>query len=244
MALQVAREAIVLLKNQDALLPLNRSTVHKIAVFGPIAVNTPMLGWGSGRFASFHHVDFLDGIRTVAGKSIAVTYTPFPTTDVSSARNADAAIVCVGRHEAEGYDCSFDLPAEDIKLISAVCAANPHTIVVNQSGAAVEMATWISKPAAILQSWFIGQEGGTAPGEIVFGAVNPSGHLPVTFERRLEDYPALSGTPATYPGILQPGQPYPKVDYYGRHLRRLPRDGQSGAAAAFPFRLRTLLYDL
>ena len=75
-ALNVAREAVVLLKNQDRVLPINRSKCRKIAVFGSRAVKTPILGYGSGSFAPLHQIDFLDGIRKAAGSQIAVQYVP------------------------------------------------------------------------------------------------------------------------------------------------------------------------
>jgi beta-glucosidase len=244
LALDVAREAIVLLKNQDGTLPLHRSAIHKIAVFGGIAVQTPILGWGSGLFHAFHQVDFLDGIRKAAGAGIDVSYTPTAApqqegdatpTEVSAAKGADFAIVCVGRHEREGADTTFAVAPDQARLINDVCAANPHTIVVVQSGAGMEMASWLSESLAVLESWFAGQEGGTALGEILFGDVNPSGHLPVTFERRLEDYPCMANAPATYPGVKAPGEAYPKVAYSEGIFVGYRGTDQAGRTPLFPF---------
>jgi beta-glucosidase len=97
------------------------------------------------------------------------------------------------------------------------------------------MASWISKSPAVLESWFDGQEGGTALGEILFGDVNPSGHLPVTFERRLEDYPCMANTPATYPGVRAPGDDYPKVQYSEGIFVGYRGTDKAGRDPLFPF---------
>lgn len=115
------------------------------------------------------------------------------------AKNSDVAIVVVGlsnRIESEGFDRqSLDLPREQIDLITSVVKANPKTIVVLQSGAPVLMDTWVAQIPALLQSWYPGQEGGNAIADIVFGDVNPSGKLPVSWLKRWEDSPAYGNYP-------------------------------------------------
>jgi hypothetical protein len=103
-----------------------------------------------------------------------------------------AVVVAVGfdhTMEAEGADRTFRLPAGQDELIREVAAANRNTVVVLTSGGGVDMNGWLGRVPALIQAWYPGQEGGTALAEILFGDVNPSGHLPATFERRWEDNP-------------------------------------------------------
>ncbi len=114
---------------------------------------------------------------------------------VALAAKADLVLLAVGfdpQTESEGWDRTFALPPGQDELIERVGAANPKTIVVVTSGGGTDMSRWIDRVPAVLQAWYSGQEGGTALAEILFGEVNPSGHLPATFERRLEDNPAYA----------------------------------------------------
>ncbi|MEE4539924.1 MAG: glycoside hydrolase family 3 C-terminal domain-containing protein [Erythrobacter sp.] len=126
---------------------------------------------------------------------------PAPDRDaaIAAARNADVALVFVGpgtTAETEGMDrTSMRLPGEQNALVEAVVAANPNTVVLVNSGGPVEMP-WADKVKAILQCWLPGQEGGRAIADVLTGAVNPSGKLPVTFPRRYEDNPTF----LHYPG--------------------------------------------
>jgi len=109
-----------------------------------------------------------------------------------AASQADAVIVAVGfssASEAEDWDRTFQLPAGQDELIRRVCAVNPRCVVIVTSGGAVDTAGWLAQTPGLLQSWYLGQEGGTALAKVLFGSVNPSGHLPATFERRWEDNP-------------------------------------------------------
>jgi beta-glucosidase len=118
---------------------------------------------------------------------------------------ADVIVIAAGfddSTESEGADRSFRLPPGQDELIATMLAANTNTIVVMTAGGAVDMNAWIDDVPALLQAWYPGEEGGTAIAEILFGAVNPSGRLPATFERRLEDNPSY----ASYyprPGTLE-----------------------------------------
>lgn len=108
------------------------------------------------------------------------------------AAHADAVVLAVGfdpETESEGADRTFALPPGQEQLIQEIAAANKNTIVVITAGGAVDMSSWLDHVPAVLQAWYPGQEGGAALAEIVFGAVNPSGRLPVSFERRPEDNP-------------------------------------------------------
>lgn len=120
---------------------------------------------------------------------------------INLAKNAEAAILFVGLSnnlESEGIDRdSFELPADELNLIKAVAAVNPNTIVVMNSGNPVPMGTWIKQVKAVVQVWYAGQEGGHAIADVLTGAVNPSGKLPVTFMKRWEDSPAYGNYPGT-----------------------------------------------
>ncbi|HEX8500079.1 MAG TPA: glycoside hydrolase family 3 C-terminal domain-containing protein [Pyrinomonadaceae bacterium] len=120
------------------------------------------------------------------------------------AAKADAVVVAAGfdhETESEGADRTFALPPGQDELIVAMAEANANTIVALTSGGGVDMGAWVERVPAVVQTWYAGQEGGTALAEILLGDVNPSGRLPVTFERRREDnpthasyYPAAAGT--------------------------------------------------
>jgi beta-glucosidase len=108
------------------------------------------------------------------------------------AASADVVVVAAGfdsESEAESADRTFRLPLGQDELIKEMAAANKNTIVVMTSGGSVDMNAWLDRVPALVQAWYPGQEGGTALAEILFGDVNPSGRLPVTFERRWEDNP-------------------------------------------------------
>jgi beta-glucosidase len=109
------------------------------------------------------------------------------------ARQADAVILAVGfdpQSESEGADRTFRLPPGQDQLIERIAALNKRTVVVVTSGGAVDATRWIDRVPALLESWFAGQEGGTAVANILFGDVNPSGRLPISWDRRWEDNPA------------------------------------------------------
>jgi beta-glucosidase len=126
--------------------------------------------------------------------------------------SADAVIVCAGfsgQSESEGFDRTFELPWGQDLLIQAIEAANPHTIVTVTSGGAVDMRPWLDHAAAVIETWYPGQEGGTALAEILFGARSPEGRLPVTFDRSWEENPAHD----YYEPVLDPITGVPTVRY-------------------------------
>ncbi len=190
-ALTAAREGIVLLKNEGNLLPLDRSKVKSILVIGPNAHPAVTGGGGSSRVHPFRSVSALEGLTQIAGSSVKVFYeNGLNPASLAFAAKTDAAVVVVGfkpSTETEGSDRPFALAPEEERLIGEVGKLNPHTVVVINAGGNVSMANWIDSAAALLHSWYLGQEGGTALAEVIFGDVNPSGKLPVSFEKRWED---------------------------------------------------------
>jgi beta-glucosidase len=214
-ALQVAEEGTVLLKNSGSLLPLSASSVGSIAVIGTNAnpglsdqnctygspQNVyPYSGGGSAcANASTAPVSPLAGIQAAApGATVTYNSGSSQSSAVAAAEAANVAIVFGGYDETEGSDLSsIDLGTTEDNLISAVAAANPHTIVVLNSGSAVTMP-WLSSVAGVVEAWYPGQEDGTALANILFGSYDPSGHLPVTFPTSLSQVPA--STAQEFPG--------------------------------------------
>ena len=114
---------------------------------------------------------------------------------IDMAKKADAVIVAVGYNadiETEGADREFQLPPGQDELIEKIAAANPNTVVTVTAGGSVDASRWIDRVAALLQNWYPGEEGGTALAEVLFGDVNPSGRLPISWEKSLKDNPSFA----------------------------------------------------
>jgi len=204
-ARETAQQGMVLLKN-SGVLPLNAGVIHSIAVCGSVAsVNPIWVGGGSAQVYLPYYDDPLKAISNRAGAGITVTYSQgddgtgnMINQAVQAAQTADVAIVCVGQQTGEGTDrANLSLPADQDQLVSSVATANPQTIVVLYEGAGTLMP-WNAQVAATLVAWYPGQENGTALASILFGDVNPSGKLPVTFPAASNQVPA--NTPAQFPG--------------------------------------------
>ena len=123
---------------------------------------------------------------------------------IDLAKKADAVIVAVGYNadiETEGADREFGLPPGQVELIEKIAAANPNTIVTVTAGGSVDASEWVDKVAGLLQNWYPGQEGGTALAEVLFGDVDPSGRLPISWETHLKDNPSYAWYYPT-PGTL------------------------------------------
>jgi beta-glucosidase len=143
----------------------------------------------------------VDGIRQRAGQGVTVTSSDGADAAAAAtlAGTADVAVVIVGDVEKEGSDRpNLSLTGNQDDLVRSVVAANPRTIVVLNSGAPVLMP-WVNEVPAILQAWYPGEEDGNALAALLFGDVNPSGKLPVTFPRAETQTPV--STPERYPGI-------------------------------------------
>ncbi len=220
-AQRVAEHGIVLLKNGSGQLPLKASRVKAIAVIGSHADAGVLSGRGSDqvdaaggnavpppnrvgasggsetRPAVWHPSSPLKAIRAKAPNA-KVDYDS--GTDIAAAVKqavvSDVAIVFVNQHTTEGRDVpNLALPDSQDQLVSQVAAANPHTIVVLETGGPVLMP-WIDKVGAVLEAWYPGIRGGEAIANILFGDVNPSAKLPVTFPKSEADTPHYA-TPKT-----------------------------------------------
>jgi len=120
-----------------------------------------------------------------------------------SIRGYDAVVVCVGfdnGNEGEGIDRTFELPDAQDDLINGIVDKNPRTIVILSSGGNVDMHRWLGKVPALLHAWYPGQEGGNAIAKILFGDIDPSGKLPVSFEANQSDNPAFKSYPSDSTG--------------------------------------------
>ena len=237
---QIAEAGMVLLQNKPGvlplnttkILPLNAASLHHIAVIGPYAGAAMTGGGGSSQVKPIYTVTPVTGIQNRVGPTVTVSYNDGSTisTAVSLAQTADAAIVMVGDSETEGVDNSISLSGTQDSLVQSIAAANRNTIVVMKSGTAILMP-WASTVPAILQAWYPGEEDGNAVAAVLFGDVNPSGKLPLTFPLQLSDLPANAA--AQYPGVLINGVPtatYSEGVFVGyRHY------DQANIAPLFPF---------
>jgi beta-glucosidase len=185
-ARKIAEEGIVLLKNENNLLPLNIKDVRKIAIIGPNREKEMAMGGGSSQVLPPYEVTPLKGMEDKCKGKIKI---------INSPSEADAVIIFAGLSHENGMDAefvdreSFELPAEQIELIKKTANENPKTIVVLIS-CIVGMNDWVEKIPVIMQAWYPGMEGGHAIANLLFGDVNPSGKLPVTIPKELSDSPA------------------------------------------------------
>jgi beta-glucosidase len=220
LALKVAEESIVLLKN-NGVLPLNRDNTRRIAVIGENADSIPVL-LGNYNGTPARPVTILDGIKAVAGPGIQVTYSPgcplaldkdnanAPTPEmraqaIAYAKAADVVIYVGGiTAQLEGEESKkandyigfyggdrtrIELPAVQTELLKALHATGKPVVFVNCSGSAIAMPWEKRHLPAIVQTWYPGEQGGRAVGEVLFGGVNPAGRLPVTFYKSTADLP-------------------------------------------------------
>jgi beta-glucosidase len=211
-ALRVAEQGIVLLKNDQGLLPL-AATANRIAVIGGHADGGVLSGAGSsqvipaggpaavvpvggeGMLAPLRKMVFapsspLKAIRAAApAAQVKFDDGRYVSSAVAAAKWADIVIVFANQWSIEGDDLpDMTLPSGQDALIAAVAAANPKTIVVLQTGGPVAMP-WLAQTPAVIEAWYPGQRGGEAIANILFGKTNPSGHLPITFPKSPDQLP-------------------------------------------------------
>jgi beta-glucosidase len=207
-AQNVAQLGTVLLKNTGSILPVSTATTKSIAVIGADGTTDPeTAGTGSSSVTAASVVSPLSGIIARAGSGATVTsYSGAdPTQAAAAAAKAQVAIVFASYSEGEGSDLtSISLPNNQDAMIEAVAAANPNTIVVLNTGGPVLMP-WLSSVRGVLEAWYPGQDDGTAIASVLFGDIDPSGHLPETFPTSLSEIPTAS--PSQFPGVAG------KVDY-------------------------------
>jgi beta-glucosidase len=206
LARRIAAEGMVLLKN-DGLLPLEGH--DHIAVIGRSAQEAHFQGGGSSHINPTR-VDVPFTEQQALAKDVEFSYADgYPSDEtfrqdmideaVGLAETADVALLYIAlptSKESEGYDRpDLDLTEQQIALIKAVAAVQPQTVVILNNGAPVAMSAWIDDVAAVLEAWMMGQAGGGAIADILFGRVNPSGKLAETFPLKLSDTPAYINWP-------------------------------------------------
>lgn len=224
-ALNVAQEGTVLLKNEKNFFPITKDRYKKIAVIGENAVKKLSQGGGSSELKPQVEISPLQGIIDKYGKDRVVFSLGYASGNpdysrelpspynadslvaaaVATAQAADVVIFVGGLNKNFQQDCegddrrSMDLPFGQNELITKLLEVNKNLGIVIISGNAVSMP-WINKVNGLIQSWYLGSQGGTATANIISGAVNPSGKLPFTIARKLEDYGAHSFGEIAYPG--------------------------------------------
>ena len=227
-AQKIAEQSTVLLKNDHAVLPLEASKIHSIAVIGPHADVGMISGGGSAQVdppggnaimppgkGQTHWQDKIwfptSPLRAIRAKAPGATVQfdsgADPAAAAALARNSDVAIIFAYQWESEGMDLdSLSLPENQDDLIAKVAAANPHTVVVIESGSPVTMP-WADQVAGILEAWFAGSRGAEAVASVIFGDVNPSAKLPITFPKSEADLP--------HPTIVKPPKATRDADSQG-----------------------------
>lgn len=241
-------------KKGPALLPLDASKYRKILVVGENATRELTVGGGSSELKVKKEVSPLAGLKALYGDQIVyaqgyesgrpsydfVDRIPAGTIDslraeaVDKAREADLVIFVGGLNKNHLQDCeaadriSYSLPFGQDKLIEELLAVNPKMVMVLVSGNAVEMP-WVDRVPAIVQAWYLGSEAGNALANVLSGKVNPSGKLPFSFPRKLEDNAAISFGTESYPGdsINQVYKEDILVGYRWHDTKKIP--------ALFPF---------
>jgi len=251
LALKIARESIVLLKNDSDILPLDKN-IKKIAVIGPNA-DIPRMGGYSGYGVKI--VTPLEGIKNKVSKSTEVYYAQgceligdskkgFEEA-IKIAEKCDVAILFMGDSvpETQGEQRdrhNLDLPGVQEDLIKAICATGIPVIVVLINGSAITMTKWINDVKAVLEAWYPGEEGGNAIADVLFGDYTPGGKLTITFPKhvgqlplyynhrptgRVDDYCDLRGRQALFE--FGYGLSYTKFKYSNLRLskEKVPIDG-------------------
>ncbi len=207
LARAAATECAVLLKNDGGLLPLSPTGTDSLAVIGEFARTPRYQGAGSSQVNPTELLTALDEItrlaerpvRFAAGYGIEAEQPGLFEEAVALAADSAQVVLFVGlppSYESEGWDRdSIDLPAEQIRLIRAVAGANPNLAVVLSNGSAVAVADWQDRVPALLEAWLLGQAGGGAIADLLFGRAAPSGRLAETIPLRLQDNPSYGNFP-------------------------------------------------
>jgi beta-glucosidase len=224
-ARKIAEEGIVLLKNEGHILPVPAGKYKRIAVIGENATRSVTIGGGSSSLKVQYEVSPLQGLIAKYGKEnivysqgyfsgrVSRNKVKHPSVDadslmaaaVETAKDADVVLYFGGLNknlfqDSEGSDRkSYELPFGQDQLIEALLKVNKKVAVILISGNAVAMP-WVSRVPAIVQNWYLGSEAGNAIAAVLSGEVNPSGKLPFSFPKKLEDNGAISFGKLSFPG--------------------------------------------
>ena len=208
---KVAEESVVLLKNEKGLLPITKEKYKKVAVIGAFAREPRYQGGGCTLVNPIRISRPYEEMEKLAGKNIELTYAKgYELKDETSdeliheaeeaAREADIAVIFGGlwvAYDREGFDRKhLEIDSSHIRLIEAVSRVQKRVVVVLSNGDAVVMSPWLDHVGAVVEQFLVGETVGEALARVLFGEVNPSGKLPVTFPKRLEGtsaYPYFPG---------------------------------------------------
>jgi beta-glucosidase len=225
LALRVAQEALVLLKNEGGILPLEKKKIKRVLVVGPLGEAVNLGGYSTGK--PKFYVNAVAGIQAELGAGASVTFQPGCTVlggsqeqmqaAVAAANEADVVIAVVGHTRAqvgENHDRdSLDLPGRQEQLVEAMQATGKPLVVVLNNGAPFALPWMHDHVPAVIESWYLGQSYGTALAQVLFGDVNPSGKLSVSFPVSLGQSPSYYNHPVlTGPILYDPAKedfPYP-----------------------------------
>lgn len=245
LAQEVAEKSMVLLKNDQQLLPLNVSSVRRIAVIGELATEHNLGDHGSSRVSPPAVVTILDGLQQYTAKHASGMEIVFHdgknlTQACQLARDSEVVIIVAGyRHNDEGENLasnhkpggthkpaiggdrmSLSLHAHEIEMIRAVAVVNANSVVTLIGGSAIVTSEWDEQVRAILMAWYPGMEGGHAFSRILFGEVNPSGRLPFSVPKSQQD--------------LVPFEPFAETAHYG-YFHGYTHLDKRNIPAAYPF---------
>ncbi|MBN1215661.1 MAG: glycoside hydrolase family 3 C-terminal domain-containing protein [Candidatus Lokiarchaeota archaeon] len=204
LAREIAIESMVLLKNENDILPLDLNEIKKIAILGDFAKNPRYQGAGSSNITSTQLDIPYDCLKNEIGHRIEIKYSQGYNSDtiddkliieaVDIAKHSDVAIIFAGlppSYESEGIDREhINLPPSHNHLIEEICKVQKKTVVILLNGSCVAMP-WIDLPSAIIEAWLLGQACGSAIVDILLGKINPSGKLSETFPIVLEENPSF-----------------------------------------------------
>ncbi|MFX1516398.1 MAG: beta-glucosidase [Promethearchaeota archaeon] len=211
LAQQIAEESIVLLRNENQTLPLNLDSISKVAILGPNAkkVFGKRLHGGSSAAVPPFFITPFEGIANYIQNKAEIVENP---------EDADVVFLVVGldngggvfsmffskkEADTEGRDRTrYPLPKEQEFLIHETVVKNPNTVVILIVGSPIDLSSWFTKVPAVLNAWYPGMMGGTAIARCLFGDVNPSGKLPVTYPLKITDHPAHTSE-RSFPGDLK-----------------------------------------
>ena len=216
LASKIAEQGIVLLKNEQNILPLQINSLKTLAIIGDNATRKQLPGGGSSELKAKYEISPLQGLINRLPPQVKVLYaqgyslnpgehTKLKKEAIELAAKADMIIFVGGLNKELGQDCesidrqNMELPYGQNELIIELLKVNKKLVTVLISGNAVEMP-WINQVPALLQTWYPGMEGGNAIAKVLCGDVNPSGKLPFTFPKSLSDTPASFYGLTAYPG--------------------------------------------
>lgn len=189
-AMQAAREGVVLLRNENNILPINTAGTSNILLTGEFVEKIPM-GGGSAAVEGYDNITMLDALTSEFGNKLKYSKTPGD----EEIKNAGLVLLSVGTLDSEGWDRPFELPSKTDSLIQKIAGLNSNVVVIVNSGGGIRMTDWYNKVSGIIYGWYPGQTGYKALAEILAGKTNPSGKLPISIEKDFKDNPGYPYIP-------------------------------------------------